>query len=246
MVLKKHKKRKRALIVFTAVILAFVIGCGIYVNDYYHADAVALQAVESDEQILVSCEDDGRISFVPRDMEASTGLIFYPGGKVQYESYAPLMRACAERGILCVLVKMPFNLAVLDIDAADGIQEQYPQVENWYIGGHSLGGSMAASYLGKHADEYEGIVLLAAYSTEDLSETGLHAISVYGTEDGVLNMDKYEQYRGNLPSDLTEKVIDGGCHAFFGSYGAQDGDGEPEISAEEQIRITADVVAGGL
>ena len=173
-------------------------------------------------------------------------MIFYQGGEVQYEAYAPLMRACAERGILCVLVKMPFNLAVFDIDAADGIQQQYPQIENWYIGGHSLGGSMAASYLGKHTGEYKGLVLLAAYSTENLSETGLHVISVYGTEDQVLNMDKYEQYRENLPPDLTEKVIDGGCHAYFGSYGVQDGDGIPTISREEQIQITADTIAAGL
>lgn len=243
---KKQKKWKRAIIILVVVMLTLVIGGGIYVNDYYHADAEALQAAEHDEQIIVTQQGDGSISFEPQDIEASTGLIFYQGGKVQYEAYAPLMRACAERGILCVLVKMPFNLAVFDIDAADGIQQQYPQIENWYIGGHSLGGSMAASYLGKHTGEYKGLVLLAAYSTENLSETGLHVISVYGTEDQVLNMDKYEQYRENLPPDLTEKVIDGGCHAYFGSYGVQDGDGIPTISREEQIQITADTIAAGL
>lgn len=243
---KKRKKWKRAIIILVAVMLTLVIGGGIYVNDYYHADDEALQAAASDGQIIVSQKDDGSISFEPRDMEVSAGLIFYPGGKVQYEAYAPLMRACAERGIFCVLVKMPFNLAVFDIDAAEEIQQQYPQIENWYIGGHSLGGSMAASYLEKHVDEYEGLILLAAYSTEDLSETGLHVISVYGSKDQVLNMEKYEKYRENLPSDLTEEVIDGGCHAYFGSYGVQDGDGTPTISREEQIQITADTIAAGL
>ena len=176
---KKQKKWKRAIIILVVVMLTLVIGGGIYVNDYYHADAEALQAAEHDEQIIVTQQGDGSISFEPQDIEASTGLIFYQGGKVQYEAYAPLMRACAERGILCVLVKMPFNLAVFDIDAADGIQQQYPQIENWYIGGHSLGGSMAASYLGKHTGEYKGLVLLAAYSTENLSETGYYMLFLF-------------------------------------------------------------------
>lgn len=240
------KKRKRIVFGLILVLLAVFIGFGIYVNDYYHADEDALQALESDVQITVCESEDGMISFEPQGMEAETGLIFYPGGKVQYEAYASLMRACAQQGILCVLVKMPFNLAVLDVNAADGIQQQYPDIERWYIGGHSLGGSMAASYLGKHSDEYEGLILLASYSTEDLSESGLHVISVYGTQDGVLNMEKYGQYKENLPDDLAETVIEGGCHAYFGSYGAQDGDGIPAITREEQIEMTAEVIRQGV
>ncbi len=62
-------------------------------------------------------------------------------------------------------------------------------------------------------------------------------------EDGVLNREKYEADRVNLPQDTTETVIDGGCHAGFGSYSAQKGDGAPVISAEEQQRQTADALA---
>ena len=152
------------------------------------------------------------------------------------------MEACAQRGILCVLVHMPGNLAVFDINAADGIREQYPDITNWYLAGHSLGGSMAASYLGSHAEEYDGLILLASYSTEDLNKSGLDVLSVYGSEDGVLKMDSYEKYRKNLPEDFTEIIIPGGCHAYFGCYGPQDGDGTPEISNEEQIRLTADAI----
>ena len=135
---------------------------------------------------------------------------------------------------------MPFNLAVLDMNAADGIQEQYPEIENWYIGGHSLGGSMAASYLEKNVDDYEGLILLGSYSTADLSETDLDVLSIYGSEDKVMNHEKYADNKANLPDDFTEIIIDGGCHAYFGMYGAQDGDGTPTISNEEQISITAE------
>ena len=161
---------------------------------------------------------------------------------MQYEAYAPLMEACARQGFFCVLLHMLGNLAVLDMDAAEGVPEQYPEIGAWYIGGHSLGGSMAASYLSSHTDEFEGLVLLAAYSTSDLSGSGLQVLSVYGSEDQVLNMDSYEKYRENLPADFTEVVIPGGCHAYFGCYGAQKGDGTPEITNEEQIRRTAEAI----
>ena len=124
-----------------------------------------------------------------------------------------------------------------------GIQEQFPEIGRWYIGGHSLGGAMAASYATSHAGELDGLVLLAAYSTQNLSNSGLAVLSVYGSEDGVLDMEKYEQYRSNLPADTVEVVIDGGCHAGFGRYGAQDGDGTPTISSNEQIARTAEEIA---
>ena len=116
--------------------------------------------------ILFVSETDFGLVFLPEDPKR--GLIFYPGGKVEETAYAPLMREAAENGTLCVLLKMPLRLAVLDVNAADGIQTAYPVVKNWYISGHSLGGSMAASYAAKHTETFQGLILLAAYSTEDL------------------------------------------------------------------------------
>ena len=158
-------------------------------------------------------------------------------------AYAPLLHKLADEGILCVLVKMPCNLAVLDTNAADGIPEEFPEVDSWYIGGHSLGGAIAASYAAKHVDELDGLILLAAYSTADLTDSGLQVFSAYGSEDGVLNRGKYETNRANLPADTVEMLINGGCHAGFGSYGPQTGDGTPTISAEDQQQQTADALA---
>ena len=193
-----------------------------------------------DDTISVYELRDGVTVFVPE--EPAAGLIFYPGGKVEHTAYAPLLRACAERGVLCVLIRMPFNLAVFNINGANGIPEQFPDVDHWYLGGHSLGGAMAASYAADHADELDGLVLLAAYSTRDLTGSGLAVLSVYGSEDGVLDLAKYEQYRSNLPAGTSEVVIDGGCHAGFGRYGAQTGDGTPAISSDEQIDRTAEEI----
>lgn len=237
----KDKRKRTIFILSTSVILTFAIIIGasaVYVGDYYHADEDAIAVFTEDENITVSVLDNGNVIFEPEN--ATRGFIFYPGGKVEHRAYEPLLAELAREGVLCVLVKMPFNLAVLDMNAADGIQEQYPEIEEWYIGGHSLGGSMAASYLEKNAGGYEGLILLGSYSTADLSDTNLRGLSIYGSEDKVMNREKYDDNKPNLPGGFTEVVIEGGCHAYFGMYGSQDGDGTPTISNSEQIAITAD------
>ena len=236
------KKRTRIILsVCLAVLFVFGIGGYAYVSDYYHADETALEAMAYLTDSVQVEQDGDVIWFVPEDPTA--GLIFYPGGKVEHTAYAPLLRACAEQGILCALVRMPGNLAVLDANAADGLQEEYPEVTAWYMAGHSLGGAMAANYAAAHAEDFNGLILLAAYSTKDLTGTTLRVLSVYGSEDGVLNRESYEKNWSKLPADTTEVVLDGGCHAQFGSYGAQEGDGIPTISGEEQVRQTAEAIA---
>ena len=230
------KKLQKLMLACAAIILAFGIGVGVYANDYYRADETAVAAMANGSGVTVYQTEDGLTVFAPELPRA--GLIFYPGGKVEHTAYAPLLRAMAEEDILCVLTQMPLNLAVLDINAADGVREKFADVECWYMGGHSLGGSMAASYLEKHVSEYEGLILLASYSTTGLTDTDLKVLSLYGTEDGVLNGEKYAQYRGNLPADTVEIVLEGGNHAQFGSYGAQDGDGSASILPEEQLKQT--------
>lgn len=243
MSLLADKRNRRIWITVASIALTLAVlvgGCAIYLGDYYRADEGAVATFAPTEHISVSVLDNGNVAFVPQN--ATAGLIFYPGGKVEHNAYQPLMAELARRGVLCVLVEMPFNLAVLDVDAADGIQETYPEIDDWYIGGHSLGGSMAATYLADHTDEYDGLVLLGSYSTADLSDSGLEVLSVFGSEDGVMNREKYEANKKNLPDGFTEIVIEGGCHAYFGLYGAQDGDGTPTISPEEQICLTAEVI----
>ena len=223
------------------IVLAIIIGaCAIYLGDYYRADRDAIEAFSLTNEMEYKKLDDDTIIFEPDGTKK--GFIFYPGGKVEYTAYIPLMQACAEQGIMCVLLEMPFNLAVFDVNAADGIQEQYPEIEEWYIGGHSLGGSMAASYLADNAEEYDGLILLGSYAATDLSDTDLDVLSIYGSEDKVMNREKYDENKSNLPDDFTEIVIDGGCHAYFGMYGVQDGDGTPVITREEQIALTVDQV----
>lgn len=238
-----HNRRKKvikltAIILGSFLVLAAVFG--IYVSDYYKADSAAITNFSYSGNISKTALSDDCTAYIPE--QAQYGMIFYPGGKVDHSAYEPLMLACAEQGILCLLLEMPFRLAVLDGNAADGLIEQFPEIIHWYMAGHSLGGSMAASYLSKNGAGFDGLILLASYSTADLRHGDKKVLSIYGSEDKVLNAEKYEEYTTNLPSDFSQHIIEGGSHAYFGMYGAQKGDGTPSISNEEQIRETAKII----
>lgn len=240
------KKYKKLLLVLSGIMAGILLILGAflgYVSDYYQADSAALSAFE--ERLEGGFESyslsDGTLVCAPQD--PVSGLIFYPGGKVAHDAYLPLMQALAKKGVLCVLVKMPFNLAVFDINAAKGLQKQFAQVPCWYMGGHSLGGSMAASYLADNAEAYSGLILLGSYSTADLSGEIIRALSIYGSEDAVMNREKYEENLCNLSADFSELIIEGGNHAGFGMYGEQKGDGEATIDNEEQISVCAQAIA---
>lgn len=243
---KKHIGRKIAVAVIALIVIISVIyvltpyRAGKTVAMYYDPAMVSAVATheEGDQNVTVTENEDGLIIIEPE--EAFAGMIFYPGGRVRYDAYIPLMYEFAQRGITCVIVKMPLNFAVLDKYAADGIQEQFPEIDEWYIGGHSLGGAMAASYVKKHTDEYKGLLLLGAYSIDNLTDTGLKVFLAYGTQDGIINRKSYAKNFKNIPDGYQELIIVGGCHSFFGDYGMQSGDGHPYISRADQINYTVD------
>ena len=243
MTILTHKRKLWiALSAILAVTIILTAVCALYLGDYYRADAEAMEAFVPAAPVISEAWKDGTVITRPEGRDPVAGLIFYPGGKVEHAAYTPLMETLASEGILCVLVEMPFRLAVLDVNAADGIPEAFPEVECWYMGGHSLGGSMAASYLASHTEDFDGLILLGSYSTADLSGSGLTVLSVYGSEDGVMNREKYDEYKSNLPEGFTEVIIEGGNHAYFGAYGEQEGDGTATVTPAEQLRQTAEAI----
>jgi len=226
------------LFISILLIVGILLGaCAVYVSIYYKADENAVEAALLGDTSTVE-ENDSFTSFIPKG-EIKAGFIFYPGGKVEHKAYYPLMKSLAEYGILSAVVEMPFRLAVLDVDAANSVKQHYQDISNWYIGGHSLGGSMAASHLAKNGSDYKGLILLGSYSTSDLSASSTTVLSIYGSCDGVMNREKYSDSLSNMPNDFTEIVIEGGNHAYFGAYGEQKGDGTATLSPEEQASITA-------
>ena len=241
--MKTKKLWKRVWVILACFIILCGAVFGVYGGTYSHAGDDAVSCIEEPQaDITVDAGTDGRIVFY-QENNIKAGLIFYPGGKVEYRAYAPLMTELARQGILCVLVQMPCNLAFFDINAADGIAEEYPGISQWYVGGHSLGGVAASMYAYAHQEELAGMIFLASYTTKDFSDSTLKAISIYGENDGVLNMDSYEKNLTNMPADYTEYILEGGNHGQFGDYGEQKGDNPAGITAEEQWEETAALIA---
>jgi pimeloyl-ACP methyl ester carboxylesterase len=203
----------------------------------------ALATLQSDSRVRV----DGGAWWVfqPAGQAAGTGLILYPGARVDARAYAPTARAVAAEGYLVAIVPMPLNLAVFAPDRAAEVMAAFPQVRVWAIGGHSLGGAMAARFAYLHPGAVKGLVLWAAYPASDNSLAGrdLAVVSVYGTRDGLATPDKIAASRPLLPATTLWAPIEGGNHAQFGWYGPQDGDNAAAISREAQ---TAQVVSATL
>ena len=230
-----HKILLGILVVAILMVGAFLL----YVSDYYHAEVNRKErAMFSDIRVL-----DANDALIADPGNAKTALILYPGGKVEHRAYEMLALRIADEGILCIVPKMPFNLAVFGINRAERYITAHPEIEHWYVGGHSLGGSMAAGFAAKHVPMVEGLVLLASYSVDDLSTHMLRILSITASNDTVLSRESYEKYKTNLPEGFTELVIEGGNHAGFASYGAQKGDGTATLAAAEQQAAVAEAVA---
>ncbi len=227
---------KKIGICIVCVICILIAGCGIYVNDYSHNTNNS--ALKSTANVIVTKTSFGYSFDGPGTDDA---LIFYPGGKVEDLAYSSLLKGIAENGMDCFLVNMPFNLAVFSPNKAQDVLDAY-SYSHWYIGGHSLGGSMAASFAYNHSDQFDGLILLAAYSTKDLSDTNLKVLTIYGSRDGVLSQNRLKECQSNLPSTSKTYVIDGGNHSGFGTYGKQKKDGKRSISSARQKQLTADKI----
>lgn len=237
--LKNQKKWKWKRILIPTITAAFVLLAFFwYVNDYYPSDANVQEYFQKDTLVKVKEISDGIYLDGPGKERA---MIFYPGAKVEYTAYLPLLYELAEQGVDCFLIKMPCNLAFLGQSKATDLMTEY-SYKSWYLSGHSLGGAMAASYAAGHLKDLDGLVLLAAYPTRSLESDTFSVVSIYGSKDGVLNMDKVEDARSFMPSDYTEVCIEGGNHAWFGNYGEQEGDKTASISREEQQKQAVEAI----
>lgn len=236
------RKLLRWMLVIPAALLIAVIGFVVWGLTPLGPSPSALQALRTDGSVRVSHAKEGWV-FAPVNGKAAHGLVFYPGGRVDVRSYAPYARAVAARGFLVVLVPMPLSLAVLNPAAADRTIDLHPEISTWTVGGHSLGGAMAAQYAGDHLDAVNGLVLLAAYppDTADSSKSSLVVSSLVGSQDGVINRTTWQSARRLLPEDTRYLEIAGGNHAQFGDYGMQPGDtSQPDLSADEQQAVAVE------
>jgi dienelactone hydrolase len=230
----QNQKKFQWPILILALITLILAGFMIWASMPYQPMPEALLALETDADVLT--EEDPWLIFRPQDTSSKTGLILYPGGRVDPKAYAPLARSVASQGYITVIVPMPLNLAVFSPGRAAEVMAYFSDVDTWVIGGHSLGGAMAANFANKDPDKVEGLLLLAAYpaSGDDLSASSLEVTSIYATLDGFASLDEINASRDHLPADTIWTQIDGGNHSQFGWYGFQKGDNPALISRDHQ------------
>lgn len=193
--------------------------------------------------VMPSAQTNGWLVFKP-EQPADKGFIFYPGGLVDAQAYAPLARQIADRGVFVVIVPMPLNLAIFNFNAANQVVTQFPQIKQWAIGGHSLGGAMAAQFFvgnPQAAEKINGLVLWGARSNADISALPLNVVSIFGTQDGIAPADINDEMRlFGLPASTRLVPIEGGNHSMFGDYGLQKGDNPLAIPVEDAHRQIVD------
>ncbi len=201
------------------------------------AQEPALAAMTSDARVTVT-ESATRIVLEPVGEISPTSVFFQPGALVEARAYAAVLRPIAEAGSRVVVIKQPLGIAFLSLGAFDSVQDTYPEVTGWVLGGHSLGGTVAAIQADDHDQDPDapvrGRCSHASYPASDLSDSlSAEVLSISGTRDGLATPADIEDSRANLPADARFEAIDGAIHSFFGDYGLQPGDGQPTISRDE-------------
>lgn len=223
----------KVLLVLLLIVTILIITGSMWLDAMtYKPSALALEMASKD-----NVEDRGSYFHFQTETQAKGAIVFYQGGLVATESYAPLAQQLVLAGFEVFLPKMPLNLAIINTRAIDRIRAENPNAGPWYLGGHSLGGASAVIYLAKGSPEIDGLFLLGAYGTKDtdLSQVKYPVISITGSEDKVLNRESFEALKPKLPPSTQYVSIEGGNHSGFGSYGHQKGDGEAMISENEQL-----------
>ncbi|WP_062072716.1 alpha/beta hydrolase [Demequina sediminicola] len=202
----------------------------------------AVSAMDSGNGVTVT-ETATSITLTPDGEAEATGLFFQPGALVDARAYAAIVRPVAEVGYQVVIPKQPAGIAFLSVGAFESAVDSNPTVDEWIVGGHSLGGVVAAieADANDHGSEAEGgsanvagLLFYGSYPADNINSTlTAEVLSISGTEDGLSTPAKVEASRELLPADATFIVIEGASHAYFGDYGVQSGDGTPTISHDE-------------
>ena len=234
--MKKKTFKNLGFILLGLIIITIIFIASFFITSYGPSTQAMANLKDS---TLVDVTVDNFISFAPENTAATTGLIIYPGAKVEPEAYAPLANKIAQAGYEVIITPMPLNFAIFDSNAADEVISKFPNIKNWVISGHSLGGVMAAKYASENSN-IKGVIFYASYPQGDeLKDSNIEVASIYGSLDGVANLEKIVGSKDLLPASTTFVEIIGGNHAQFGSYGDQSGDNAAEISVDEQIEQAA-------
>lgn len=237
---KKRKINKNIFKAVAVVVIIALVGSLAWLLNAYEPQDVARENLVSSSDVEVV---EGDITeFIPKDVVSNTGVIIYPGARIDVKAYAPLANRLAQNGYKVFAVDMPFNMAIFSSHKADKVIEENKDIENWVIVGHSLGGAMATNAISTN-NKIKGIVYLASYPSGDkIKDSGAKVLSIWGSKDGVINFDNMIKAKEDLPKDTEYVEIEGGNHSAFGDYGLQKGDTKSIIPENKQLDITVESI----
>ena len=232
--------KKKIIIRCILVILAIIASIIIYLcTGNYKAENEALEYLYSSKDVRVSKIKEGYFFDGPYEDKA---IIFYPGAKVECESYARLMHKIAETSADTFLIKMPFNIAFFGADKAENVMTDY-EYKEWFLAGHSLGGVVVSNYAIKKPNGIKAIINLGSYPAKKLPDNLMY-FSFYGTEDKIVNKEYYDKSKDNWPISNKEFLIEGGNHSGFANYGEQKEDGIRTITTDKQQEYVIENLKG--
>ncbi len=210
------------------------------------------EEVVLDSDIVLE-ETPNYIALSPKNaVPQATGILFYPGGLVDPHAYIEAFQELVSAdNRQVVILKVSANLAITNTNKAYRCKDDFEEVQNWIIGGHSLGGVVACMDAANHREAYKGLFLLGAYSASDLNDWSAPVLLMTAELDGLTDIEKVIENEVKLPpridiANLSDfpitstagqtiyHEIPGGNHSQFGAYGAQEGDGVANISLEQQ------------
>jgi pimeloyl-ACP methyl ester carboxylesterase len=244
-----RRAQRRIILAVPLLVLAFLLVIALAYARPLVATPAATAALRSENDVRIS---DRLVWYelIPvrkdptgEDIKPTTGLLFVPGARIDSRAYAHVLRPLAEAGYLVAVLKEPFGFSLLDADQGRKILDVHPEITYWAVGGHSLGGTTAAS-LADQDERVKGLVLFASYPADTLERTDLKAVSISGAADGLATPADIEASKGKLPPDTAYVVINGAVHSSFGDYGEQSGDGIATVDrSAAQTEISTAAVA---
>jgi predicted esterase len=227
----------------------------LWMGNSFRAQGFERAILESDQMVAVE-ETKQLIHFQPNNNQQLTSFIFFPGGLVAPEAYAPMSRTLSEQGFNVFILKLPFGSAPLAsqqakvMEQALEIMEVNESIQHWAVGGHSRGAAIAARFAHLYGEYFDSLILIGTSHPKeeafDLSSTTLAVTKIYATNDGLASVEEVKAGSQFLPDDTKWVLIEGGNHSQFGYYGSQLGDNAATISRERQQELTVNAVLSAL
>lgn len=244
--LQRPKMQRIALSIFLVLGLLLTLGLGSFwqwTQTHANISPAAQSALtRNEETVSFSVTNDNQwLVFLPTANKKTQGVILYPGALVSPYAYAGIATDLAKEGYPVIIPQMPFNLALANADVYQEIIQQFPTVQNWALGGHSLGGAFASLQINPEALEatpqINGLFFLGAYPIADFSRSNIPMLNIWASEDGLVDETTRTEAEPKFSSQTTTLWIEGGNHAQFGLYGEQSRDKPATISVDEQQKL---------